>query len=248
MRALLCPLAYAAALVMTGCALPRDVPPTADGQRAVLLERFGRDQAILDGLGRVPPVRASYDWSRAQCFVRHAYSELHERDAHGFTDAALDQAEGLLAAMQSGRPGTPTALINHRERMRPDLWAVAERMRSNSCAAATAGCLEVQLVRAGHEHHTMGWRHANSYFAIAEDMAQQATRESASCPPPPAPLTPFVPPPPPPPPAPPAPATPEIRRSTLTLGADVLFRFNGHSANQVLVEGRRQLDDAADKL
>lgn len=245
MRALLCPLACAAALLLTACALPRDVPSVPDGQRNALLERFGRDQAVLDSLGRVPPIRAGYDWSRAQCFVRHGYSELHENDRYGFTEAALTQAEGLLASLQAGRAGAPTELINHRERMRPDLWAMAERTRSNSCAAATAGCLEVQLVRAGHEYHTMGWRHATSYFAIAEDMAQQATREAAGCPPPLPPLTPFVAPPPPPP---PPPATPEVRRSTLTLGADVLFRFNRHSADQVLVEGRRQLDDAADKL
>jgi outer membrane protein OmpA-like peptidoglycan-associated protein len=245
-RALLCPLACAAALMLTACALPRDVPSTPDGQRNALLERFGRDQAVLDSLARVPSVRASHDWSRAQCFVRHAYSELHGRDAAGFTPAALTQAEALLASIQAGRPGGPTELINHRERMRPDLWAVAERTRSNSCAAATAGCLEVQLVRAGHEYHTMGWRHATSYFAIAEDMADQASREAASCAPPPAPLTPSVAPPSPTPP--PPPATPEVRRSTLTLGADVLFRFNRHGADQVLLEGRRQLDDAADKI
>ena len=244
-----------AAALLAGCAaiggIPRDVPPAADGQRSALLERIGRDQSALDALGLTMAQRNNVDWARAQCFVQHAYSELHGRDAHGFTVAALTQAEALIDSLKAGRAGAPTALINHRERMRNDLWRVAERTRGNSCAAATAGCLEVQLVRAGHEYHTMGWRHATSYFAIAEDMAQQAEREAASCPPPPPPLAPYVPPPAPPPAAalpvpPPPPAT--IQRGTLTLGADVLFRFDRAGADQVLVEGRRQLDEAAERL
>lgn len=241
--------------LLAGCAsfgfIPRDVPPAADGQRSALLERIGRNQSALDALGLTVAQRNNYDWARAQCFVQHAYSELHGRDANGFTLAALTQAEALIDSLQAERAGAPTALINHRERMRNDLWAVAERTRDNRCARATAGCLEVQLVRAGHEYHTMGWRHATSYFALAEDLAQQAQREATGCPPPPPPLAPYVPPPPPPPAAtqpvvPPAPAT--IQRGSLTLGADVLFRFNRFSADQVLVEGRRQLDAAAERL
>lgn len=243
--------AFAAAALLAGCALvqplPREVPHSPDGQRSALLERIGRDQAALDALGLTLAQRRDYDWARAQCFVQHAYSELHGRDADGFTAAALTQAEALIASLQAQRAGESTALINHRERMRPDLWRVAERTRGNLCARATAGCLEVQLVRAGHEYRTMGWRHATSYFAIAEDMAQQAEREAASCPPPAPPLAPFVPPPPAAAVAPPAP-TPELRRGTLTLGADVLFRFNRFTADQVLVAGRRQLDEAAERL
>ena len=132
--------------------------------------------------------------------------------------------------------------------MRPDLWARAAELRGNRCAAATAGCLEVQLVRAGHEHHTMGWRHANSHFAVADEMAAQAAAQAAACapvvaaPPPVAAVAPAAP-------LPTRPATPPvIQRQTLTLGTDVLFRFDQSRTAQALPAGLKQLDEAAATL
>jgi OmpA-OmpF porin, OOP family len=237
-----------AAAALAACGhMPRDVPPTADKQTG-LLERFGSDQAALTGLATAKPeLKNNYDWARAQCFVQHGYSEHHENERAGFSQAALDQAEAITKALQGRAAAPATALINHPQRMRNDLWAVAEQHKGNRCAQATAGCLEVQLVRSGHEHHTMGWRHANSYFAIAEDMAQQAKSQAAACAPPapPAPVVPSIPPSPPPPPPPPAPA---LQTQTINLGADVLFKFDKAAQGDVLVEGLRQLDDAAAKL
>lgn len=230
------------AATLAGCGhLPRDVPPKPDNQAGVL-ERYGRDQAALTALAAAKPdLKANFDWARAQCFVQHAYSEQHENDRSGFSQAALDQAEAISKALQNNTAAPATALINHTQRMRSDLWAVANQHKGNRCAQATAGCMEVQLVRAGHEHHTMGWRHANSYFAIAEDMAQQAQSEAAACAPPapPAALPPAPPPPPPP---------PKVQQQTINLGADVLFKFDKASPSDVLTEGLRQLDDAAGKL
>jgi OmpA-OmpF porin, OOP family len=110
----------------------------------------------------------------------------------------------------------------------------------------------VQLVRAGHEYHTLGWRHATGYFAIAEDLAAQAGREAAACAPPPVPVSAApvptpAPAPLPPPPAPPAPV-PKPVRATLTLGADVLFKFDRAAAGELQGEGLRQLDEAARRL
>jgi OmpA-OmpF porin, OOP family len=236
--------------VLAGCGhIPRDVPPTADTpagkQTAGLLERFGTDQAALTALAAKPGLKNNFDFARAQCFVQHAYSEQHENDRSGFSQAALDQAEGITKALQSNTSAPATALINHPQRMRNDLWALADRYKGDRCAQATAGCLEVQLVRAGHEYHTTGWRHANSYFAIAEDMAQQAQAEAAACAPPapPAPVVPSLPASPPPP-----PVLPKLQQQTINLGADVLFKFDKASSGDVLVEGLRQLDDAASKL
>jgi OmpA-OmpF porin, OOP family len=239
-----------AAVALAGCGhIPRDVPPSGDKQTG-LLERFGQDQAALTALSAAKPaLKTNFDWARAQCFVQHAYSEQHENDRSGFSQAALDQAEAITKALQGNAAAPATVLVNHPQRMRNDLWAVAEQHQGNRCAQATAGCLEVQLVRAGHEHHTMGWRHANSYFAIAEDMAQQARSEAAACAPPapPAPVVASIPPaPPPPPPA--SPAAPAIQTQTINLGADVLFKFDKASPGDVLTEGVRQLDDAAGKL
>jgi hypothetical protein len=174
-----------AAASLAACGhIPRDVPNQPD-QQAGMLERFGRDQAALDTLlAAQPSLKSNHDFARAQCFVQHAYSERHENDRSGFSQAALDQAEAITRALQNKAAAPATALINHPQRMRADLWTLAEQHKGHRCAQATAGCLEVQLVRAGHEHHTTGWRHANSYFAIAEDLAQQVKDEAAACAPP----------------------------------------------------------------
>lgn len=182
---------------LAACApIPRDVPreaakeaapepakdaATAPAAQPALLERFARDQAALDALAARADLTRSFDAARAQAFVQHAYSALHENDRSGFIEASLTQAEGLIESLQSGKAGAATQLIDAPERLRPDLWAVAERLHGNACAQAIAGRLEVQLVRAGHEHRSIGWRHANSHFAIAQDLADEAEREAAGC-------------------------------------------------------------------
>ncbi len=257
-------LAMAGVGLAACAALPRDVPhdaprdvlrdaPPASAALAIsgadLLARFGRDQAALDALANErDSLRTDADRARAQCFVQHAYSEHHENERSGFVEAALGQAEAITQALSARTAAPATALIDHTERMRPDLWARAADLRSNRCAAATAGCLEVQLVRAGHEHRTMGWRHANSHFAIAEDLAAQGTAQAAACAPlvlaavaaapAPAPMVAAAAP----------PAAPVIQRQALTLGADVLFRFDQSSTAQALPAGLKQLDDAAATL
>jgi OmpA-OmpF porin, OOP family len=234
---------------LSACAvLPRDVPTGVAGDAINAasapaagdrLARFARDRSAIEALGVEPSLAG--DKARAQCFVQHAYSEWHENDRSGFTDAALDQAEAITAALQQRAAAPPTQLIAASDKLRPDLWAVADRHRGSTCAAASAGCLEVQLVRAAHEHTSIGWRHATSYFAIAEDLAARAEREAAACAAP-APAVAM--------PAPPPPAAvpPIIQREAMTLGADVLFRFNQSTAAQVLPAGLMQLDAAAAKL
>jgi len=253
-RPLLMVSVFMAAVGMAACtAIPRDVPAASSAPATTggdLLARFGRDQAALDALATErSTLRAEADWARAQCFVQHAYSEHHENERSGFVEAALGQAEAITQALSARTAAPATALIDHTERMRPDLWARAADLRSNRCAAATAGCLEVQLVRAGHEHRTMGWRHANSHFAIAEDLAAQGAAQAAACAPmvvaaaTPAPIVaPVVMP------AAPPPAAPVIQRQTLTLGADVLFRFDQSLVTQALPAGLKQLDEAAATL
>jgi OmpA-OmpF porin, OOP family len=237
--------------IVAGCSsLPRDVPTQPDGLAGVT-ERFGRDQQALEALAASnPALRRTHDWARAQCFVQHAYSERHENENTGFVAAALDQAEAIADALRDGRTAPATQLIGHTERMRPDLWARAERLRGDRCAQATAGCLEVQLVRAGHEYSTIGWRHATSHFAIAEDLAARAEHEAADCAaaaaatsvagaPAAASAAPATD---------PQPQPPVLAAQTISLGADVLFRFDRFAGGELLDEGRRQLDSAAARL
>jgi OmpA-OmpF porin, OOP family len=228
-------LAAISACLAACSSLPRDVPSQAEPQAAPIVQRHGQAQAALDALAQADPkLKQSADGARAQCFIQHAYSEHHENDRSGFTEQALSQAEAITQALQNKQPAPATQLINHTERMRPDLWASAERLKTNACAQATAGCIEVQLVRAGHEHHTMGWRHANSYFAIAEDMTAQAQKLAKDCPPgKPVELPPLV---------------PQTQTESLTLNTDVLFKYNQYKAQHALPAGLRQIDEVAQKL
>jgi outer membrane protein OmpA-like peptidoglycan-associated protein len=51
-----------------------------------------------------------------------------------------------------------------------------------ACGNATAACLEVKLVEAGHDYRETGWRHARPAIIEAEQMAAQLQRELAACP------------------------------------------------------------------
>jgi OmpA-OmpF porin, OOP family len=266
----------ALALTLTACAIPRDVPTETTAGKSAQLERFAGLQTRLDKLASADPARYApiadtdrirpglvadindtiklssaeqkYDWAKAQCWVRNAYSERHERDAAGFANAALTEAEKIITGLEAGNNTyKDTALINHKERVRPYLWARAQAVKKSSgfaCAAHTVGCLEVQLSRSGHELAETGWRHANSYLAIAEDMVARAEAQAKDCvppaPPPPAPA-PAAPPPPK-----PAAATPSVEKVTLNAGA--LFKFDKRSQADLLPQGKAEMDQLAERI
>jgi OmpA-OmpF porin, OOP family len=236
-------LALAGTLVLSACVnTPRDIPPKPPQAGNDVLDRYGRDQAALDALASADPAtKKTYDWARAQCFVQHAYSERHENDRSDFSPLALTQAEGIIKALQAKQAGPATQLINHPQRMRPDLWLSAEKYRNNACAAAAAGCIEVQLVRSGHEYTTMGWRHANSYFAIAQDMVDGADTAAKACNPVALPIAS-------PPPVAKPPAAPAATVEKISLNASALFKFNKRSSADLLTIGKQELDELAKKI
>jgi outer membrane protein OmpA-like peptidoglycan-associated protein len=242
------------AVSLSACSIPRDVPTQAGGKNAQL-DRFADLQSRLNKLNSgnnygpgvstdaAAVTAGKYDWAKAQCWVRNAYSERHERDAAGFPAAGLTEAEKIIQGLEAGNNTyKDTALINHTERVRPDLWARAEAVKKSfgfACAAPTVGCLEVQLSRSGHELAETGWRHANSYLAIAEDMTQKAEAQAKDC----------VPPPPPPAPAPAAPPpkpTPTIEK--ITLNASALFRFDKRTQGDLLPQGKAEMDQLAQRI
>jgi outer membrane protein OmpA-like peptidoglycan-associated protein len=258
----------ALALVLTACAIPRDVPTQSTGKSAEL-NRFANLQTRLDKLASADPARYApiadtdspglvanindtirfssaeqkYDWAKAQCWVRNAYSERHERDAAGFPVAALIEAEKIVQGLESGNNTyKATVLINHKERVRPDLWARAEALKKSSgfaCAAHTVGCLEVQLSRSGHELAETGWRHANSYLAIAEDMVARGEAQAKNCVPPAPPPAPVVAEP---------PAKPATTIEKVTLNASALFRFDKRSQADLLPQGKIEMDQLAERI
>jgi OmpA-OmpF porin, OOP family len=264
----------AAALLLSACSIPRDVPVETGGKN-VQLDRFAGLQTRLNALrdkdpGRYNPIgdterinpaivasieqtlrfgspEDKYSWAKAQCWVRNAYSERHERDAAGFRAAALTEADKIIQGLEAGNTTyKDTALINHTARVRPDLWARAEKLKGSSgfvCAAHTTACLEVQLSRSGHELAETGWRHANSYLAIAEDMARKAEAQAQDCtapappPPRPAPVAPVAPPPK------PAPTVEKV-----TLNASALFKFDKRAQSDLLAQGKAEMDQLAERI
>jgi OmpA-OmpF porin, OOP family len=245
--------ASAVASLLAACGIPRDVPREAAGNPG--LERFSDLQSRLDKLNSgkrfgagaaadsVAVAAGKYDWAKAQCWVRNAYSERHENEAAGFAAAALDEADKIVNGLESGSNAyKDTALINHTERVRPNLWQRAEKIKQSTgfaCAASTVACMEVQLSRSGHELTETGWRHANTYVAIAEDMAAKAEKEAATCalpaPPPPA-ATPLAPPP------------PGRTVEKVTLNASALFRFDKRTQADLLPQGKTEMDQLAERI
>lgn len=168
--------------------------------------------------------------AKAQCWLDVSLHEYTRNDRGPFPQDALGEADRLARAMEAaGSSGAvpaaaDTPLISGAERLRPDLWARAQALRSHSgwrCAQAKAACAEVELVHAGHEQVQLQWRHAKPYVQIAEDLIGEAEALAARCdppPPPPPPVAVVLPPPPPPPPA-PMPPPQELQ-------ASVVFSFD----------------------
>jgi len=191
---------------------------------------------------------ASYSLSKAQCWLDVSFHEYSRNDRSPFPQAALTESFKITDFLaRGGDPGSPsnpaaqTPLVNNAERLRPDLWTLAEQLKKHSgyrCAEQRLACAEVELVHAGNEIRQQGWRHAKPYVQIAEDQFWEAQAAANACaaPPPPAPRVAAAPPPPPPVPiAPPAPV-PVIRE------ANVLFNFDKRDIPNVRVMTLDRLD------
>jgi outer membrane protein OmpA-like peptidoglycan-associated protein len=200
-----------------------------------------RLKALNDG-GR--PVR-DYGLAKAQCWLDVSFHEYTRNDRSAFPDLALGQAGVLAAAMEQGRPlGWDTPLVNDAERLRPDLWARAEALRSHAgwrCAQHKAACAEVELVHAGNEQRQLQWRHAKPYVQIAEDLTAEAELLAQRCEPPPAPPVVVLPPPPPPAPLP-------VVKTTVQLMASVVFNFDRHTVADMRSFSVEQLKTLAAQL
>jgi outer membrane protein OmpA-like peptidoglycan-associated protein len=208
-------------------------------------------QSRIKGLNdRGRPLR-DHHLAKAQCWLDVSFHEYTRNDRSAFPQAALDESEKLIAAMERAATPLPmdTPLVNDAERLRPDLWAAAAALRTHAgwrCAQAKAACGEVELVHAGNEHKQQGWRHAKPYVQIAEDLLGEAQALADNCVPPPARVAAVVPVPvavPVPPPEPVA-AAPQ----PVSLGASVVFDFDRDAAANMRPAGVQQLDALLGKL
>jgi len=246
------------AFAMAALAAQAQTTLTPPAQR-ISDEAISADQAAYEGLqGRIKalndrgrPVRDLH-LAKAQCWLDVSFQEYTRNDRSAFPQGALAESEKLIAAMERGASPLPmdTPLVNGAARLRPDLWAQAEGLRTHAgwrCAQAKAACAEVELVHAGNEHNQQGWRHAKPYVQIAEDLVAEANAQAAACVPPPvavaapAPVVMAAPV--------PAPVAPTvITREVYRLVSQVVFNFDRHTAQDMRPASVQQLDGLLAKL
>lgn len=141
--------------------------------------------------------------------------------------------------------GLDTPLVGGAARLRSDLWAQLDTLKQHegfSCAAQKIACAEVELVHAGNEFGQQGWRHANPYVQMVEDLTRDAMTLVKTCPTNPvatrqvpvaspavAPLAPL-------------PDAPSARQQPKLLKANVLFDFDGRDAASIRAPSLANLD------
>jgi len=245
----------AAVLVLAACTASGErragvVPPYASGDRITdeairadfeSIETLQSRLARLNRAGAVPT--SNYHWSKAQCWLDMARHNYHENDRSGIVESTLEQSAGLIRALETGAmPAGETPLVSGSVRLRDDLWDKAAGFKRHSqfaCVAAQVACFEVQLVWMGHEYQEGGWRHANPYIGIAEQMGARIERDIEACKPVPVPA-PVA--------AVPAPVAPARINERLVLSADALFGFDKSGRDEMLPEGRMKLEEFAARV
>ena len=192
----------------------------------------------LKGLNERGHMLSDYDMAKAQCWVDVSFHEYSRNDRSPFPDQSLAQAETILEALENNQtPSHDTPLINDATRLRPDLWKRLDDIKSGPalvCAAQAVACAEVELVHAGSEYHQFGWRHANPYVEIAEDMVADANQYVEHCTPAPPPPRGAV-----------AVAGPTVRVDRTALRADALFAFKKFDLSKA---GKKKLDELIKKI
>jgi outer membrane protein OmpA-like peptidoglycan-associated protein len=85
-------------------------------------------------------------------------------------------------------PATQTLLLDNSQRLRSDLWSLANEYKQHPnyggakvCAEAQVACAEVHLSHAGHEMNDQGWRHARPYIQLAENELHAAKQILDTC-------------------------------------------------------------------
>ncbi|QHE83681.1 OmpA family protein [Hydrogenophaga sp. BPS33] len=251
-------LTLLASAALAGCAVtdpratdraPGAQPPFAESTRSTdeaqradhrTLQAVQDRLAVLQKDGRVPVT--GYHWAKAQCWLDMARQNYHENDRGPVVGEALAESVKIVDVLEKGdTPAVTNPLIGGSVKLRDDLWARAERGRTGagaSCVAAQAACLDVQLVAMGHEYAEGGWRHANPYIGMAENMARRMETEQAQC-------------------AAPAPAVAAAPVATervvervverLVIATDALFAFDGANLNDASTNGRARLDQIAQR-
>jgi len=208
-------------------------------------QTFEQAQARIRALNAQGRPLRDYHLAKAQCWLDTAFHEYSRNDRSAYPQEALNESLSLVAQMERGASPLPmdTRLVNNAERLRPDLWAAADRLRAHAgvqCVTDQLACAEVELVHAGNEHRQQGWRHAKPYVLLAEDALARAGATAETClPKPAAPVIAAVVPVPP-----PVVPAPRPLPQPFEFQANVLFNHDRYQADQARAMTLERLDAA----
>jgi len=183
---------------------PQQLTPQAerisDGKISKDRKTFELMQARVRALNAAGVPVTNYHLAKAQAYIEVALDEYSENDRSSFVELALGEANSLLRGLEAGQKNLPmatypleveknskagsTASRTPENRLRPDMWALAERIKQHeqfACAAEPTAQFEVQLLQAIHEDRLGGWRRTSPYIAIAESLAVRAQEALEVC-------------------------------------------------------------------
>ncbi len=206
----------------------------ADGNRPTTpadLERIEQLQRRVDKLGFGPLGPDNYTLCKARAWLDLALIEYHERERTGIVQDAVEQAAVLLHKLEADPAylGLDTPHPYASEKVRADLWQVADRLKQQgdpACVGCKLAKLEVQLVWTGHDKWEAGWSHAEPFARIAENLAYEVQAGNGRCS------------------AASAPAAETIVIKKHTLVTAVLFDFD----LSLVTDGKQRLDDIVEQL
>jgi len=172
----------------------------ADGKILKDRKTFELMQARVRSLNAAGVPVTNYHLAKAQAYLDVALDEYLENDRSSFVEQALGEANSLLRALEAGERKLPLetypldvdknskagsgASRTPENRLRPDMWALAERIKQHeqfACAAEPTAQFEVQLLQAIHEDRLGGWRRTSPYIAIAESLSARAQEALEVC-------------------------------------------------------------------
>jgi outer membrane protein OmpA-like peptidoglycan-associated protein len=206
----------------------------AEGNRPATpadLERIEQLQRRADKLGFGAPGPDNYTLCKARAWLDMALIEYHEQERTGIVQDAVEQAAQLLHKLDADPAyhGLDTPHPYASEKVRADLWGIADKLKQQG-EAACVGCklakLEVQLVWTGHDKWESGWSHAEPFARIAENLAYEVQAGNAKCR------------------VAAAPASETIVIKKHTLVTAVLFDFD----LSLVTDGKQRLDDIVEQL
>jgi outer membrane protein OmpA-like peptidoglycan-associated protein len=148
----------------------------------------------------------SYALSKSRCWLDASFHEYTRNDRSNFAQDAYTESKRITQYLAkqpvseapfavngslmivTDHPATQTLLLDNSQRLRSDLWSLANEYKQHPnyggakvCAEAQVACAEVYLSHAGHEINDQGWRHARPYIQLAENELHAAKKILETC-------------------------------------------------------------------